>query len=274
MNLAKKIKKLKQSNKPDTSIARRESELECFKRVRVTDIPLAMGIHPAELKKTLTNPKSAEIDRVYSRVLLNRQVQETIVGLTANYGIEFVEKFLKSNGENIQNNKTEKSNKVPTKKAKRIAVEVTSLDEEKEDKVVGSNVKQIAEIKSRKQEKLATVSSGMFKKEQKSVDSFFIDPSGENYYASVRAAESSQSESEDDKVKKPSAKKFKKPAYSKEIISKVSPASTQTVEPSVRAKTSKIELSDGNIHPSWKAKADLRKSQIQVFSGTKIKFDD
>lgn len=274
MNLAKKIKKLKKSNKPDISITRRESELECFKRVKVTDIPLAMGIHPAELKKTLTNPKSSEIDRVYSRVLLNRQVQEAIVGLTANYGIEFVEKFLKSNGENIQNNKTEKSNKAPTQKAKKIAVEITSPDKVKEDKVAVSNVKKIADTKSRKQEKLATVSSGLFKKEQKSVDSFFINPSGENYYASVRAAESSNSESEDENVKKPTAKKFKKSAYSKEIINKVSPPSTQTVEPSAQVKTPKIELSDCHIHPSWKAKADLRKSQIQVFSGTKIKFDD
>jgi hypothetical protein len=35
-----------------------------------------------------------------------------------------------------------------------------------------------------------------------------------------------------------------------------------------------VETTDEPVHPSWKAKAQMRKNQMLSFEGTKIKFDD
>lgn len=313
LNLAKKIKKLKQSKKQNNAVARRESELECFKRVKVSDIPLATGIHPEILKKHLTNPSSAEIDRVFARVLLNRQVQETIIGLKENYGLEFVETFLKSNGKNIQNNKTQQLSKGSAKKSKKVRKESLSSNEESEDPEDENQTSSdeddnqdeaIDEVPDEPKPKIQKNSSTEkkskppatpapkekvsskvpTKKDKKSVDSFFVNPSGENYYASVRAADSSGSESESETVKKPArkptanpaAKKFKNPKSSNQTLKKSSSVKQkyEKYEKPEKLEPVKVEPSADSIHPSWKAKAEMRKSQIQAFAGTKIKFDD
>lgn len=291
--IAKKIKKLKLSKKQDSSIARKESELECFKRVKVTDIPLEFGVNPEELKKKLTNPSSTEIERVFARILLNKQVQDTIVGLKDSYGVEFVENFLKANGKNIQSNKSQKLSKSLTKK-KKDKKESQHAENDQDDDLQSEKSTSDAEgepvtvtkssLGLRKQEilfKAKITSSPARKKERssteahlknarKSVDSFFVNHSGENYHASVQAVDS---ESDGETPKKPAAKEFKKkPSTLKAFTNKPSEV-VPKFESSMKHNSIKTEPS-ADLHPSWKAKAEMRKSQIQAFSGTKIKFDD
>ena len=239
LNLAKKIKNLKNGKKQKNS-ARKESELECFKRIKVSQIPLSLGVHPKELKKKLTDPSSTEVDRVYSRVLLNQRVQGTITELTDSYGLEFVEQFLKDNEKNIKKNKNKKLHKQPAKKSK--ALKETSSESESEisdnESEVSDNEELIPENKAisnpeipePKKEKTVKIKkprsipadgvkqSGLNShaaKAKKSVDPFFVSSGGENYFASVHAINSSSSEDDEPKNKKVKPKSGQK--VSKEV---------------------------------------------------------
>ena len=137
---------------------------------------------------------------------------------------------------------------------------------------------------------------------KKTTDSFFVDSSGQNYLANAADGASSASEEDDTpayvrKIPQKSnkivqGKKFK-PIQTKRF-DETPPAKRpfQNKKPDFKAKQPQFKIdsqpirkpevksnvsakpSDGDIHPSWKAKAQMRKTQIQDYQGTKIKFDD
>lgn len=311
LNLAKNIKKIKESKKQKNSAARKESELECFKRVKVSDVPLALGVHPEKLKKQLTDPSSTEIDRVFARVLLNQRVQGTITELKESHGLEFVETFLKSNEINIKKNIKQKLHKQPKKKSKTLKSESESDDEDSESEMSNDEdlslpedkttddpkTKTFKKEKSANLKKTKSATAGKAKtglkapsgQAKKSVDPFFVNSGGENYFASVRAVISSSSEDDNPKSKnfKPAAKQLKKVMKSKKSVNELKPFNkldaTEEVKAHIKSeqKTSVVKEptlipsdSKADLHPSWAAKAKMRQSQIQAFKGTKIKFDD
>lgn len=126
-------------------------------------------------------------------------------------------------------------------------------------------------------------------------DPFFVDSKGENYVASVSAALSeNESSSDDDQSNYSRGKKLtqklqkimnKKPIRSKKFDE--TPPKRMRNEKNERNFEPKVKLSkpdptikpiithnDDNMHPSWKAKAEMKKQQMAGFQGTKIKFDD
>lgn len=277
----KNINKLKKGKKVHSSVGRKEIELECFKRISVQDVPLNEGVDIDKLKKTLTKPESTERDRVIARILLNPNVQKTISELKENYGVEFVEAFLKDNMRNIRKNSVQKLNRrsMPSK----------SDLSESEDPSDDEDVKPVSKSKKRKLQ----ASRKEVKEVEMSVDSFFMKPSGENYLASVETSAPISSEDEDvdsahrkeqsmgkNILKRERTAKNAKP---KEIIAK---SLTNEAAKDYRSRskpeeqTSKVNhppvkiTEEPDIHPSWKAKSQMRKTQIQAFQGTKIKFDD
>lgn len=251
------------------------------------------------MKKQLTDPHSTEVDRVFSRVLLNAKVQGTITELTENYGVEFVETFLKSNEQNIQNNINQKLHK-PKKKAK---AEKQSESETEcnndgrseiiiDDDLIPSDDEAVtdAETKNRKKgkspilKKLKSTINGGAKKvssAEKSLDSFFVNSGGEKYFAAVQNADSSSSESDEPKSKNTKAKApkhLKKLEKSKKKVNEPKPVYTKpaaVAQESIALRKPKVSAEEkSDLHPSWVAKAQMRQIQIQEFKGTKIKFDD
>lgn len=67
LNLSRKIKSLKKSDKQKQSALRKESEVEALKRLKLTEIPLCEAVHSELLQKTLTTPGSSESDRAIAR---------------------------------------------------------------------------------------------------------------------------------------------------------------------------------------------------------------
>lgn len=299
LNLSKKIKKLKQG-KNQSSVGRKESELECFKRIKPSDISLQLGVHPEKLKKTLTMPQASELDKATARILLSPLLQTTIRQMTDKHGVEFVESFLKDNETNISKNQ---------KKPKQVKAKVKNvIEEEQEDSSGGdSDVSEKdssedespakkpkrdkpAEKKQSKPEKAVSAEEPMSIEKptrskaaerrarkqtvavvKKSVDPFFVDSSGQNYNASLPTTLADSSDEDDDrpvnnlKMRSTNMKRFE-------------PPSTVAHKPEYEARKVEVKAppkdDPNDLHPSWKAKAQMRKVQIQDFKGTKIKFDD
>lgn len=281
----KTINKLKKGKKIKSSVGRKEIELECFKRIAVRDIPLNEAVDVDKLKKTLTKPESTERERVIARILLNPNVQKTITELKEKYGNEFVETFLKENVSNIRKNSVQRLNKdmKPSKSDSSDSAE-TSEDE---------TVKTVSKSKKRKLQ----ASKKEVKETEMSVDSFFVKPSGENYLASVKTAEPVSSDDDDNSKKHKQSSKGKKLVKAETFVN--SKEFTAKPVTTLRAKNNKSKnpqtkpqapleseqstsktnppvkiTEDADIHPSWKAKSQMRKTQIQAFQGTKIKFDE
>lgn len=173
-------------------------------------------------------------------------------------------------------------------------------DDEKKLKLVKPKVS----LKSKNSVSLKPPRKRNFKEEvaKKSSDSFFMTGSGENYLASVVNGASSASEDEAERpmlqkqnqngkkfTQKFNAKRFDEtpPAFVKRVNQPFKKPEFKVNQPFKKFdfKDSKSEMKakqlpppakpdDGDIHPSWKAKAQMRKTQIQDFQGTKIKFDD
>lgn len=272
----KNINKLKKGKKENTSIARKEIELECFKRITVQDIPLNEAVDVDKLRKTLTKPESTERERVVARILLNPNVQKTISELREKYGDEFVETFLKENMSNIRKNSVQRL-------SKNVKAAKSSESEESSDDEV--EVKTISKSKKRKLQ----ASKKETKEVELTVDSFFMKPTGENYLASVKTAAPISSEDEDKPMKKQKVtnlirgqKKSDSSKPKEEIVAKI-PTAINIKQKSSEMKQSNSKSDskpqakiseEADIHPSWKAKSLMRKTQIQAFQGTKIKFDE
>lgn len=340
--MANKIKKLKKNPKESKSVARKESEMECFRRIKPSEIPISDSVDATALKKILTNPASTERERVIARVLLSPQIQKTITKLTDGLGVELVTKFLKENEKNIKNNliqklhkgkgskKKGKDKKAAGKKVsnnKKVDSDQESDDNSEEERDGNSEEERAeSDVEADSDEEMASERSSDHETEEKaaelyeaiddeppvkalklekkpieqkkaskskramrnapppevkkSADPFFISSTGENYLASVNV-ESDESEDESNDRRKP---KFDKPRKFQGIAkNKQHPKSNQkpfqappAAKPQVQPKPKPVQATaaDVDIHPSWKAKSQMRKVQIQDFQGTKIKFDD
>lgn len=225
-------------------------------------------------------------------------IQKKLNEMKQKYGIETVEKFLEENTKNIKNrleNPNQKKTKTKTKATKKANKEAESeesdfieepeSDDEESAELLGEEVKvkKPKEVKSQKtkpQEKAKKEKNPAKKHKknettfQKSVDSFFMVADGENYLASVGATLSSEDENEE-KVNKQKSKKhpvkFDGAKKHKEM-----PVKPQAKTFTAKAVTKPIPavVSEPELHPSWRAKTQLRiDSQIKDFQGTKIKFD-
>lgn len=259
--------------KNENQAVRKESELECFKRIKVSEINLSLSVFPEKLNNTLTNPNSLVIHKATARILLNPLVQKTISELKTKYGEELVENILKANVSNIQKNINQRMNKSKGRKAKE-----SDSESEVEEEVEATKTSKPSKVKSEtngttgKAKKKST--KGPIKETKKvakveAVDSFFVTSKGEGYTTVTAALPSS--DDEEMETDKPQTNK-KEDKKSKNL--KPAPM----VQKSEIAKISKPEMKaagdDAELHPSWKAKAQMRKAQIQDFQGTKIKFDD
>lgn len=270
-DLEKNIRKLKK--KDTSSVERKEGELECFKRIKPSDITLSRALDATVLKATLTNPSSFAVDRVQARILLNPALQKTVVSIKEKYGNEMVDSIFIENEKNIKSNLAKKLNSKGGKKPKEDSD--NSSDDEKPTKKPGKKSKTV----NTRKEKPPTESATTF-------DSFFINSKGEGCYESVVPNGESDSSSDEiytSKAKKPAtgpkqknlnkhqrqaipSKKRdndrkednQKPLIQKKEIPKVEPAKPD----------------DADVHPSWKAKSQMHKNHIQDFKGTKIKFDE
>lgn len=243
----RKTKKLKERGNKQNELDRKESELQCFKRIQVSDLHLTRCIHPEVLQKILSNADSTEHERAISRILLNPIIQKTMTRLKNQFGEESVAGFLKDNEKNITTN----------------IVQKTYLKKEEESRP----------------EEVTT-----------STDSFFVTQTGTNYAVSREPSEASDEPKL--KKKKKMLPKLKKPQ--KLVKTKVSPSrpverkhedkfvekprekmlAKAKVAPKIVEKAPQSITDDADVHPSWKAKAQMRKKQILGFEGTKIKFDD
>lgn len=332
LNLAKKIKKSKQSKNTKQNPAKKECELECFKRIKVGDIHLSTAVNADKLKKKLCDPQAPELEKAISRVLLNPLLQQTLKGLKEKYSDETVENFLVENEKNIQKNikqKLSKQGKNQDKKNDKLEEE-SEVDSESDDDLesyeeahvlahVESNEiemqddnnkklkinsdessnesdnkeKPVPKTKQNLQQKTTQAQSKRVRKKEafkKSVDPFFVDSSGQNYEAAVTAGASSCSEDEGPKTfeKKSVKQSLKRPYVAKGSVGVKPPVVGKNKlarEPQQKAQVSiapQVEIKkpqqakpdEADIHPSWKAKAQQRKTLIQDFQGTKIKFDD
>lgn len=241
----RKVKKLKVKGTKQSEVDRKESELQSFKRIQPTDLHLLSCLHPDKLTKTLSNAESTERERAISRILLNPLIQKTITKLKAEFGEENVASFLKDNDKNITTNIIQKS--------------YAKKEEENQP------------------EDVTTIT-----------DSFFVTQTGTNY--NVTEKPTGSSDEPKPKKKKKIMAKPKKPQ--KLVKTKVSPSKRVEVKPAVEKPRQQVQASvkpkpapkptekplenvtDEPVHPSWKAKAQMRKNQMQSFEGTKIKFDD
>lgn len=209
-----------------------------------------------------------------------------------------VQTFLEENTKNIKNrleNPNQKKTKTKgTKKAKKEAESDESdfieepeseSDDEKSNEEAGEEVK-VKKPKEVKSKKTKTQEKGKKEKNQakkhkkndvstqKSVDSFFMVADGENYLASVGATLSSDDEKEEKNEKQKSKKHPVKLSGAKKY--KDMPAKPKAKTFSAKAVTKPIPavVPEPELHPSWRAKTQLRiDSQIKDFQGTKIKFD-
>jgi hypothetical protein len=207
--------------------------------------------------------------------------------LKEKYGDETLMNFLKSNDKNVKKTttqksfeqtvvKSEKSQKAADKKSKKIRADEDTDEEEIGETKAPKDKSDILKQNSKTNKKKSKPSQAF----QKSEDSFFIDSNGQNYLASVQT--SSEDDSDDEpvtkKVKitkktqkqsKPAKTNLKKPVKAEEPI-KVD----EKLSAPLKTKTPTKPETSGELHPSWQAKAQMRKAQIQDFQGTKIKFDD
>lgn len=118
----------------------------------------------------------------------------------------------------------------------------------------------------------------------KTSDPFFVDSSGGNYLASIANADSGADESDEERPRKTFnrekrpvqlKKSFKKPIRQRRFDETPPKPPTRFVRNDEKPKTAiQITSNDADVHPSWKAKANLRKQSMAEFTGTKIKFDD
>lgn len=274
LNVRKTIKKLRDDKKR----SKKECELECFKRIKAEDCLLSRSVDASGLQKKLTDPQSTPIDRVVSKILLDSLIQKRIVKLIDEYGQEQTETFLKAREKNMQNSK----NRV--KKPKKVDKESSDESEEEQSEVEESPDEEEPEAKQIKTEK---PTKKPFHKFERTVDSFFFAPTGENYLSTVEVikapediAKTKKANPDSKTAHKGSTKVHKKASepmvrnFSKAGNKEVSIKSKSIVTPKVQAPIAKPEESKSDdIHPSWKAKAQMRKAQIQTFTGMKIKFD-
>lgn len=271
LNLIKKIKKEKE--KGGKSTERKESELLCFQnnRIKPSDVPLSLAVYPEKLQKIVTSKNSIEIDRVHARILSNHIVQKTINELKSKYGTDIVEKFLKSN---------EKRHRKTA--AKRIIDETAAITNKKEKPVkVDSTIKEDKKIsKSKKSSKVKLAiqneNNDQPSKAERSADPFFFDSSGQAYLASVTTAASESESDSEDKAARNNKKANRNTQFSGSSKFKKN-SIKDTKEPS-KIQRNDVEMKEPAveepIHPSWKAKQQMKKMQIQEFQGTKIKFND
>lgn len=286
----KKVKKEKEQKK---NVNRKSSELECFKRIKTCDIPISLALHPEQLQKTITNSSSIEIDRVIARILLNKLIQKTLDELKGKYDNEMVEKFLKSNEKNIKksaNKKISNGNLPKSKsKGKDKPVNINETEVETNEKE-GKTIKGKTPVQKAKTESVKSLKPGAFVKSlssrksdeieegnddetkqkpiNKTADPFFVDSSGQNYLAIVNEAQSSDDSEQEEanykniKRSKPTPK-LKSTSYKNPTAEKVMDVVEAAPKPE-----------EPVIHPSWQAKQQMKKLQVQEFKGTKIKFDD
>lgn len=268
------IKKIKQANKLGKNASKKEEELSCFKRLNLTEIPLSHGLHPEKLQKTLTDRFSSEIDRLHARILLSPIIQRTLVKMKEAKGLELTEKFLQRNEKKVK------------------LTVIKKIDQEVEDKIEKSEkVKEKVKVKDKKEKKKETVNKpGAFVRNPnfrgdissdeedpvpKSVDPFFLSTSGNNYLAAVTTADIS--ENVEDEEEQPPKKRFKHINFDK--INRTKRQIFKNV-PKIQEKLPQMKILQNNttkedeIHPSWAAKQQQKKLQVQEFQGTKIKFDD
>lgn len=236
-------------------------------------------------------PHATELEKAIARILLSPLLQSVISEMTTKHGVECVENFLKDNEKNILKNSQKKSNqvkKVPDKTSSESDESEGGDEHSSKDKTQSEKPSIIEPAKKKqtvKQDKSMTTDKPAKKKQKveivkKSIDSFFVDSSGQNYNASVSAAMSSGSDEEDTRPinnlnmrSSHNIKRFKAPFAVVQRYDRAElhdrPVDTRKVEVKEPPQEDITEL-----HPSWKAKAQMRKTQIQAFKGTKIKFDE
>lgn len=297
MNLIKKIKQAKKLNK---NAAKKEEELSCFKRLSIVEIPLSQGLHPDRLQKTLTDRFSSEMDRLYARILSSPIIQRTLVKMKEAKGLELTEKFLQRNEKKVKQtvskridqevkDKIEKStaDKKIQQKESKSKDETTKKEPKSKDKAVkpGAFV--------RNPNFNGSISSDESEAEDvdqvpKSEDPFFLSTTGSNYLTTVTTTVSESSG--DDDEEEPPKKQFKRKAGKVQKFNnghRKENGNQHKFEPKVNRqkpteRTQKLNEKppkaassiEPDIHPSWAAKQQQKKLQIQEFKGTKIKFDD
>lgn len=308
LNLQKKIKKIKQEK-----AGRKKDELELLKRLKLSELPLCEGLHPEKLQKILTNPGSLELQRAQARVLLNPLIQKKLNELKEKYSIEPVESFLKDNDKNIQQGllkRLDKPKALNKKKNKLIKREespeseknLTSAPEQVEGVDKPDSDDNSKTVPAKKKSKIngikmiTNMENTKSKKQrrnkpeeviQKSADPFFMDSAGQNYLASITAAISSESENEaqmnEEKLKQSQKKKTAKFTKTQEFKPAIKAKEDKKINSKTVAKkivSSKytepkaVVQEEPDVHPSWKAKAQMRKIQIADFQGTKTIFND
>lgn len=271
-----------------------------FQRIKSSDISLASGLYPDKLQKLITNPNSENELRAGARVLMTSLIQKKLNEMKQKYGVEMVQTFLEENTKNIKNrleNPNQKKTKTKTKGTKKAKKEPESdesdfieepeseSDDEESPEAVGDEVqvKKPKEVKSKKtkpQEKAKKEKNPAKKHKknettfQKSVDSFFMVADGENYLASVGATVSSDDENEEKVDKQKSKKHPVKLGGAKKYKDLPAKPKAKTFTANAVTKPIPAVVPEPELHPSWRAKTQLRiDSQIKDFQGTKIKFD-
>lgn len=266
------MKKIKTLKKFEKSFERKESELSCFKRIDISEIPLSLGLHPDRLQKTLTDGTSSEIDRAHARILLSPIVQKTLVKIKEAKGIEISEKFLQRNDQNIKKSALKKIDKKVEEKIVKCN-ENKKIDKKMKSKSTENKTKESVEPgKFVKNPKFQKLNESEDEDEEsvipKSADPFFVDvKNGSNYLAAVTNAMSDKSSDEDNQKMEVQKTKIKQNIPRKLPIERKTVAVRKNPEPQISNK-------NDELHPSWIAKQQQKKMQIQEFQGTKIKFDD
>lgn len=284
--MAKKVKKSKELKK---SVGRKESELECFKRIKPSDIQLNLGLYPDQLNKTITSCNSVEMDKAIARILQNPLIQKTLVSLKEKFGIEKVDTFLKSNERKIKSTEVKRLTNEVNEKTKKRKIENNSDSDESEEKSAKVKTKKskqkpknhVNEDESEEEDEIKSKSI-----KNKTADPFFVSNSGESYLASIKNVASddeddynnSGADKEKNRQQKRSFSQHNKKPVLKMKNSKGSSATSmhykeenkiKYIEPVVE------KVQEEKLHPSWIAKQQMRKViQIKEFTGTKIKFDD
>jgi hypothetical protein len=280
----KKIKIEKQKNK---NTERKENELECFKRIKASEIQLSIGLYPEKLHKTLTNPATIEIDRVTAKILLNPLIQKTLLEFKTKIDVDQLEKFLKRNEKHVQKSSIKKIvNEVQKGKGIKRGNEKVSSNEGAEKKSSGKNKNEPRKLvkATSKDEESESENSEEEIGNSKFVDPFFVSTNGQNYLAAVNASEkvsdnsdsdNDRSKNEDGKRKYQKATKRKlnvKPVGRKIALEKLNVTPPKFELPAVENVIEESKAPEQNLHPSWVAKQKMK--SIQEFKGTKIKFDD
>lgn len=262
--------------------------MSCFKRLNLAEIPLSHGLHPDRLEKTLTDRFSSELDRLHARILSSPIIQRTLIKMKEAKGLEFTEKLLQRN-----------EKKIKQTVAKRIDEEVKEKIQQKET----SDKKAKKEKSSKKDKEPKTIKGAIVKnpkpkKEESSDESdngapiaedpFFLSTTGSNYLTTISTAVSESSDEDDDDRPPPKKQmreskpdkypRFNKPKpnfefkrHEKKQMSKSEVYEKPSLRVTIQEKPQ--DKKDEDIHPSWAAKQQQKKLQIQEFQGTKIKFD-